>query len=119
MTNGEKPIDHIPPEIRIITDKIAAFSGDVHLDTVRFENDGALHVDGVFIAIGVAGSGYLAKKIGAETNKHRIVVAMQMATNIPGLFAAGDCTGGVLQISKAVYEGARAGVEAVKYLRSV
>ncbi len=118
MTNGEKPIDHIPPEIRIITDKIAAFSGDVHLDTVRFENDGALHVDGVFIAIGVAGSGDLAKKIGAETNKNRIVVDMQMATNVPGLFAAGDCTGGILQISKAVYEGARAGVEAVKYLRS-
>lgn len=118
MTNGEKPIDHIPPEIRIITDKITAFSGDGHLDTVRFENGDALHVDGVFIAVGVAGSGDLAKKIGAETSKNRIVVDTQMATNVPGLFAAGDCTGGILQISKAVYEGARAGVEAVKYLRS-
>lgn len=41
-----------------------------------------------------------------------------MATNIPGLFAAGDCTSGSLQISKAVYEGAKAGTEVIKYLRS-
>ena len=27
----------------------------------------------------------------------------------PGLFAAGDCTGGLLQVAKAVYEGAKAG----------
>lgn len=30
-------------------------------------------------------------------------------TTIPGLFAAGDCTGGLLQVSKAVYEGSMAG----------
>ncbi len=119
VTNGEKPIDHIPQEIRIITDQIAEFSGNGHLDRVTFKNGDALQVSGVFIAIGVAGSGDLAKKIGAETNKNRIVVDANMATNIPGLYAAGDCTGGILQISKAVYEGARAGTEAVKYLRSV
>ena len=28
-----------------------------------------------------------------------------METNIKGLYACGDCTGGLLQISKAVYEG--------------
>ena len=32
-----------------------------------------------------------------------------METTVPGLFAAGDCTGGLLQIAKAVYEGAQAG----------
>ena len=36
---------------------------------------------------------------------------------ISGLFAAGDCTGGLLQISKAVYEGALAGTKAVEYLQ--
>ena len=40
-----------------------------------------------------------------------------MATNVPGLYACGDCTGGLLQISKAVYEGAKAGLSAIKYLR--
>lgn len=84
---------------------------------VTFDSGATLHVAGVFIAIGVAGSGDLAKKIGAETNKNRIVVDEQMATSVPGLYAAGDCTGGILQVAKAVYEGAKAGVEAVKYLR--
>ena len=36
---------------------------------------------------------------------------------IPGLYAAGDCTGGLLQVAKAVYEGAQAGTEAAKALR--
>ena len=40
-----------------------------------------------------------------------------MATNVPGLYAAGDCTGGVLQVAKAVYEGAVAGLSVIKYLR--
>ena len=117
ITNGEKPVEHIPPEIQIITDRIAGLSGEGTLDTVTFENGNTLRVAGVFIAIGVAGSGDLAKKLGAETNKNRIVADEQMATSIPGLYAAGDCTGGMLQISKAVYEGTKAGVEAVKYVR--
>ena len=33
------------------------------------------------------------------------------------LYAAGDCTGGLLQVAKAVYEGAQAGTEAAKALR--
>ena len=38
-----------------------------------------------------------------------------MATNLPGLFAAGDCTGGPLQVSKAVGEGLIAGQSAAGY----
>ena len=40
-----------------------------------------------------------------------------MKTNVPGLYACGDCTGGLLQISKAVYEGAVAGLDVIKYIR--
>ena len=40
-----------------------------------------------------------------------------METNIKGIFACGDCTGGLLQVSKAVYEGAKAGLQAIKYIR--
>ena len=42
-----------------------------------------------------------------------------METTIPGLYAAGDCTGGLLQVAKAVYEGAQAGINAGKYVRSL
>ena len=41
----------------------------------------------------------------------------KMQTTVPGLYAAGDCTGGLLQVAKAVYEGAQAGTEAAKALR--
>ena len=47
----------------------------------------------------------------------RIVVDDKMQTTVPGLYAAGDCTGGLLQVAKAVYEGALAGTEAAKALR--
>ena len=37
-----------------------------------------------------------------------------METNIKGIYACGDCTGGLLQINKAVYEGAKAGLAVLK-----
>jgi len=44
-----------------------------------------------------------------------VTVDRSMATNLPGVFAAGDCTGGPLQISKAVGEGMVAGQKAAMY----
>ena len=38
-------------------------------------------------------------------------------TSCPGIFAAGDCTGGIYQISIAVGEGARAALSAIRFLR--
>ena len=74
-------------------------------------------VDGVFMAIGTAGSMELARKLGVLIEEGKITVGAQMQTNVPGVYAAGDCTGGLLQIAKAVYEGAEAGLAAVRYLR--
>ena len=48
-----------------------------------------------------------------------ILVNENMETTIPGLYAAGDCTGGLLQVAKAVYDGAQAGINAGKYVRSL
>lgn len=118
ITNGSEPIADIPDEIPIITKKIASFEGSDALEGVVFLDGTSLSVSGVFVAIGVAGSSDLAKKLGAETEGLKIVVDENMATNIPGLYAAGDCTGGMLQIAKAVYEGAKAGTQAVKFVRN-
>ena len=67
--------------------------------------------------MGVAGSNEFAKKLGVLTNKDKIIVNENMETNIPGIYACGDCTGGLLQISKSVYEGTKAGLKAIEYLR--
>ncbi len=75
--------------------------------------------DGIFIAMGTAGSAEMARQMGASlTEKGNIKVNDKMESTIPGLFAAGDCTGGLLQVAKAVYDGAQAGISANQYVRS-
>ena len=56
--------------------------------------------------------------IGIITKNNKIIVNDKMETNIPGIYACGDCTGGLLQISKAVHEGTIAGLETIKYLKN-
>ena len=51
-----------------------------------------------------------------ETEDGVIRVDRRMATNVPGVFAAGDCTGAPLQVSKAVGEGHVAALSACEYL---
>ena len=77
--------------------------------------DGArLSCDGVFILRDAVTSTDLLPQLATEGGA--IVVDRAMATNVPGVFAAGDCTGGPLQIAKAVGEGHIAGLSAADYL---
>lgn len=118
LTNGKEPEFQVPQNIIVNASIIDSIRGNDAVEEVHFQNGETLHISGLFVAIGVAGSTDLAKKIGAVTQNNKIIVDENMSTNIPGVYAAGDCTGGLLQISKAVYEGARAGTEIVKYLRN-
>ena len=119
LTNGMELNAEVPEGIAVNTKEIESFGGDGVISKVKFKDGTSLAISGVFVAIGVAGSTDLAKKIGAETDGKKIVVDENMATTVPGLFAAGDCTGGMLQVAKAVYEGAKAGTEAIKYIRNI
>ena len=118
LTNGADPVPEVPTEIRVCTAKIAVIDGDKRVEKVVFTDGTALKLDGVFMALGTAGSTAIAKKIGAQLEGNNIKIDAHGATNVPGLFAAGDCTGGLLQIAKAVYQGAEAGLAAVRYLRA-
>ena len=53
---------------------------------------------------------------GLATEHGVIKVDRQMRTSLPGVFAAGDCTGGPLQVAKAVGEGHVAALSACEYL---
>ena len=117
LTDSQPMQVSVPDTITVDNRKIASLEGEERLERILFEDGTSLPVSGLFIALGVAGSADFAKKLGAMTEGNRIVVNEKMQTNLPGLFAAGDCTGGLLQISKAVYEGAVAGMEAVKHLK--
>lgn len=52
---------------------------------------------------------------GLATDNGYVTVDRRMTTNLPGLFAAGDCTGGPLQVAKAVGEGLVAGQSAAAF----
>lgn len=119
LTSGAPLTAEFPPEIALCTEKVEAILGEEagKVTGVRLAGGRELPLDGVFVALGVAGSTALARKMGAEVDGNRIVVDEHMMTTVPGLFAAGDCTGGLLQVAKAVYEGAMAGNEAAKALR--
>lgn len=71
-------------------------------------------VDGVFILRETMPAEQLLP--GLELRDGTISVDREMQTNIPGVFAAGDCTGKPYQLAKAVGEGAAAALSAVRYL---
>ena len=52
---------------------------------------------------------------GLAVEQGYVTVDRRMATNLPGLFAAGDCTGGPLQVSKAAGDGLIAGQSAAAW----
>ncbi len=117
LTNGEKVKDMPPKEVKIKTEKITEILGNDSLEGVRFSDNSVIDIKGLFIAYGTAGSTALAKKIGAGIKGNYIAVNENMETSIKKLYAAGDCTGGMMQIAKAVYEGAVAGNHIVKESR--
>lgn len=59
----------------------------------------------------------LIPDLGLDGSK--IVVDADMATNIPGVFAAGDCIGAPYQISKACGDGNVAGISASRYVEAL
>ena len=71
-------------------------------------------VEGVFILRPTVAPADLFPGLAAENGY--VSVDRRMATNLPGLFAAGDCTGGPLQVSKAAGEGLVAGQSAMAWV---
>ena len=128
-TDGKEPKFSKKSSISVNTMKIQSIEGTDRVSGILVENDLTAQeegtkadsfypADGVFVALGTAGSTEIAHQMGAElTEKGNIKVDREMASTIPGLFAAGDCTGGLLQVSKAVYEGSMAGISAGRYVR--
>ena len=114
LTNGNAMVENRNSSIEVNNKKIREFRGDTKLEEVEFEDNTIQNLNGVFIAMGTASSSDLARKIGARIENNNIIVNENMETTVPGLFACGDCTGGLLQISKAVYEGAKAGLAVLK-----
>ena len=120
FTNGEDVVEKRTEGLEVEQKKIRELRGIERIEEIEFEDNSKKKIDGMFIAIGTASSSDLARKLGVklEEKTNNIIVNEKMETNIPGLYACGDCTGGILQIAKAVYEGMVAGMSVIKYLKN-
>lgn len=119
LTNGQIPTfeKEALGSILVDTGTLSMAGGETILKWIAFEDGRKLPVDGLFVALGTAGSTDIARKLGLIIQENHIMIEADTSTALPGFFAAGDCTGGMLQIAKAVYEGALAGTKAVDYLK--
>jgi len=119
LTNGLEPDVEFPPDVVICKEKINEILGKRKVSGVSFVNTKEVSLNGIFVALGTAGATALARKLGALIENNAVVTDENMRTNIPGLWAAGDCTPGIKQIAKAVYDGMVAGMDIVRQLRMV
>ncbi len=86
------------------------------VETLKTSN-GELAVDGVFIER----AGRPVDQIidGLKVENGFIVTDLDQATNITGVFAAGDCTGKPWQIGRAIGQGQVAALSAVQYIEKL
>lgn len=117
LTNGEKAPEFRADNVVIDTKEIDSIEGENTVQFIKFKDGSEIETEGVFIAEGMAGSIDFAKKLGVMADSNKIIVNEKMETNVKGIYACGDCTGGFLQIAKAVYEGMTAGTEVIQYIR--
>ncbi len=116
FTNGEKLEVELPDGIKLNEEKIVEFYGDGHLEGIKTKTIDT-KLDGCFIALGSQSGFSLASHLGIELKNTDIVVDENFMTNIDGIFASGDVIGGLLQVSKAISDGAIAATSISKYLK--
>ncbi|PIN69687.1 hypothetical protein COV93_04470 [Candidatus Woesearchaeota archaeon CG11_big_fil_rev_8_21_14_0_20_43_8] len=102
---------HAEKKISIIFKaNVIEIMGDNVMNAVKLDSGNVLELDGLFIEVGSKPDSELVKNLGIEVDKSGcIVVDAAMATNVKGIFAAGDITTGsnkFRQLITAAAEGA-------------
>lgn len=106
------PIINLKEGITIVEGKPkAVIDKDGKVSALELENE-TLECDGIFFAKNTAPPESLL--FGLETEGKNIRVNRRMETNLPRVYAAGDCTGTPYQIAKAVGEGLVAALSAAE-----
>lgn len=109
-----QPVMNLKENVQVKEGKPKAVLGE-NGKVSSLEMDGeTLSCDGIFFAKNSTPPESLL--FGLQTDGKNIIVNRSMATNLPGVFAAGDCTGTPYQIAKAVGEGLVAALSAAAYI---
>ena len=99
--------------IELIRKMPKSVTGVKKVETLEMD-DGSVAVDGVFFLKSAVSPSALV--MGLETENGHVVIDRHCVTNLPGCFAAGDCTGRPYQYIKAAGEGNVAAHSVVHYL---
>lgn len=103
----------LDPRIEVKNSKVEGILGNQSVEKIDLGEE-QLPVDGVFIMRETLPAEQLVP--GLEMEGGAIKVNHKLETNVPGLFAAGDCTGQPYQLIKSAGEGGTAALQAIKYL---
>jgi len=117
LTHGHEPEFELPCGVELIREKLLRIEGKKKLARAQLGNGRHVELDGLFVALGQATAADLAKKLGLQLKDGAIPVDDEQQTTLPGLFAAGDCTGAFPQVAFAVAQGAKAALAIIEYLR--
>jgi thioredoxin reductase (NADPH) len=101
--------------------QVARIEGEDEVRALVLDDGSQIDVSGVFIEQGAKGIMELATTLGIQLDDEMKYIAAdkQQATNIPGVYAAGDVCGPPWQMAKAVGEGCVAGLSAAKYAKQI
>jgi thioredoxin reductase (NADPH) len=89
----------------------------LEIHDVKTGKKSQLTVDGIFVSIGEEPQNELAKQLGVKLDERGfVVVDREQRTNIKGVYAAGDITGGLRQVITACAEGAIAALTSTEVL---
>ena len=124
VANKERPLT-LEDEIKFIRGKVSEIHGEDRVNGVLIKNkiqsdqgdtvkEEFVPAEGIFILRDSIAPTALVAGLALENGY--VAVDRHMATNIPGLYACGDCSGVPLQIAKAVGEGLVAAQQAAKYI---
>ena len=105
------------------TPKIAEFAGKEKFEKIIFADKTQRVFSGVFMAVGIATAADFAIKLGlARTGPQNAFIVADPRTgetNLKGVYAAGDCTGGNAQAAKSAGEGCNAAISVIKLLKGL
>ena len=120
FTNGATiTTRNIPSDIPIVTEPITELRTDDFGMLSGIQTEKQLYpTEGLFLAQGIASAADFARRMGVIMDGGDVKIDRSYQTNVPGLFAAGDFVGGVMQIAKAVADGAIDGLNISEFLRN-
>ncbi len=92
----------------------------IQIKNLKTQEEKTVAVNGVFVNVGLAPLTALCTPLRVRTDERGNVVADEkQRTNVPGVFASGDCVGRLRQIVWAAAEGAQAALSAFDYLKDL